>query len=299
MNVLRRVHWHVNRLAVRHPACLAAIRARLTVEDGFRTPGDTLLTASVCRQLKERHPRLRLNLVTANPDIVAADPNLDEINGPPGRWHVRSWYYDLLLTKDGQTNVLAPTFRALGIRTYTYKARVYLTEDERAWARAALDGLPRPIITVNIMSREAVKVWPLPHWIEALDTLRSLGTLVQLGDATEPELPGLHRWAARTTRRQAMALLGEAALHIGPDSFLMHAANGLDVPAVAIFGGSRSVASLGYPGNANLADTPACSPCWIHTTEGQSCPHAVMCMTAIPPARVVDAARTLLARRLP
>jgi ADP-heptose:LPS heptosyltransferase len=94
-----------------------------------------------------------------------------------------------------------------------------------------------------------------------------------------------------------MALLAECDLFVGPVTFLMHAANGLEVPAVIIFGGSHTPANAGYAGNINLyADLP-CSGCWLTGHPGSECPHNLACMTAITPANVLAAADELLAQR--
>ena len=64
--------------------------------------------------------------------------------------------------------------------------------------------------------------------------------------------------------RESAALLSKADFFVGPDSLLMHVANGLNIPSVIIFGGSRPVNCFGYPQNINLTSNPDCSPCWIH-----------------------------------
>ena len=75
--------------------------------------------------------------------------------------------------------------------------------------------------------------------------------------------------------RESAAILSKAVHFIGPDSLLMHIANGLDIPSTIIFGGSRPVDCFGYSENINLASAPQCSPCWIHTGY-ESCSHDFM-----------------------
>ena len=87
--------------------------------------------------------------------------------------------------------------------------------------------------------------------------------------------------------RESAAILSKALYFKGPDSLLMHIANGLNIPSTIIFGGSRPVDCFGYFENINLSSAPKCSPCWIH--EGyESCKNDFMCMTAIPVEEVIE-----------
>ena len=93
--------------------------------------------------------------------------------------------------------------------------------------------------------------------------------------------------------RESAALLSQASLFIGPDSLLMHIANGLEIPSVILFGGSRPVQCLGYDQNINLSNSPHCSPCWIH--DGfETCDHQVQCMNEISRESVLDAVNSIL-----
>ena len=58
------------------------------------------------------------------------------------------------------------------------------------------------------------------------------------------------------TMRESASLLSRANFFIGPDSLLMHVANGLDVKSIVIFGGSRPTDCFGYEQNINLATAP-------------------------------------------
>jgi ADP-heptose:LPS heptosyltransferase len=269
---------------------------RFNIRDLYGAPGDTLLAANVARQLKERWPRLKINFITKNPDLVQHDPNLTEINSPPGTFGVDFWYYDLQTRKDTKTNLLAPTFAALGLKNAKYQGRFYLTETERAAAREKLKDVARPRIAISTLSAQPVKNWSLAQWRELTPELAKRGALVQLGDGREPEFSGLTSFAGKLSRRESLAVMGECDLFVGPVTFLMHGANGLDVPAVVIFGGSHTPANAGYADNINLfADLP-CSGCWLSGNPGSECPHDLACMAAITPTMVLAAVDEMLAR---
>jgi ADP-heptose:LPS heptosyltransferase len=146
------------------------------------------------------------------------------------------------------------------------------------------------------MSRELVKVWRFDYWEQLVERLTSLFTVIQLGDEREPFFPKVLAFGGRLTKRESMAVLSHATVHVGPDSFLTHAARGLSVPSVVIFGGSRPVGCFGYEQNVNLAVNLECSPCWLHNSVGQFCPHEMECMKLVSVDQVYAAVLTLIAR---
>jgi ADP-heptose:LPS heptosyltransferase len=296
--VASKIRWQVNTRLVRRPSVLNVAGARLTVVDAFGTPGDTLLTAIVCRHLRQWYPRLRINCLTPNPDLLRHDPNIDTLNEPETYFSVWSWYPDLVARREGSTNVLKETFGRLGLahRDYEYRARVYLTDAERARGWMQLAHPSKPVLTFHTRSREEVKDWPPSRWKEALAQLGKRFHLVQLGDDREPVLEGVQRLVG-LSMRESLGVLAHARIHIGADSFLMHAANGLDVRSVIIFGGSRPPGMLGYAANINLFEPMPCGPCWLQSSQGQRCEYGVACMDKISPAAVIAAVEELHTRR--
>jgi len=291
-----RFRGHANDFLFRRLGLLNFFRVAITVEDSFGTPGDTLTTATLCREIKQRYPRIKINCLTPNPALLTHEPAIDTLNRPRGFLGISfAYWYDELNPARGQIlNLLAPIMKRLGIADYRYKARVYLSDDELQWAQQQVAGLPRPIISINAMSREMVKVWPVENWRRLIPELTRLGTVTQLGDNKEPVFEGVTSWAGKLSMRQSMALLTQVQVHIGPDSFLMHAANGVDVPSVIIYGGSRSPICSGYSENANLYVDIECSPCWLHDSHGDQCPYAIKCMNMIPPETVLAAVKEKL-----
>jgi ADP-heptose:LPS heptosyltransferase len=273
--------WHGNRLLLRNLWLLNGVAGRLTVVDQFSTPGDTVMCGTICRTLKARFPRLRLNVITRNPDLLECDPAIDELNGAKGFCHLAFEYLGILDGRANEGNVLASTLGQVGIRDYEYKARIHLRPAEIEAARHRLGPVDLPVVSINVMSKELVKVWRMDSWQELVRRLQETFTLIQIGDDKEPAFPGVRSFGGTLTKRESMAMIALAKVHIGPDSFLMHAANGLDVPSVIIYGGSRPAACLGYPGNRNLYVQLECSPCWLHTTKNEHCPHEMKCMALI------------------
>lgn len=286
-----RLSWHLSAWIHRNLWLLNVLGGRLTLVDSFGTPGDTLLTGVVARTIRRHHPRIRINCITPNPELLKHDPDVAELNGEPGLIILRFWYLDIIHNKDGKTNLLTPCLSSIGIRQYEYKSRVFLSRAEITAARERLGSLSRPLITINVQSREKVKVWPVKYWAELVASLVRDYTVVQLGGDDEPEFEGVVRMAGQLTLRESMAVLSESHLHIGGVSFLMHAANGLDVPSVIIYGGRETPDNSGYSENENLFVSMPCGPCWLHDSRGDRCLHDLSCMTSISVECVREAVR--------
>ena len=142
-------------------------------------------------------------------------------------------------------------------------------------------------------SKEPVKNWSETNWSELINNLKAQFSIIQLGDDKEPTFDDVHRFAGKLSMRDSAAILSKSLLFVGPDSLLMHIANGLDIPSIIIFGGSRPVGCFGYSQNINLSSAPECSPCWIH--EGyESCDQDIKCMNSISSAEAIDSIDKLL-----
>ena len=174
----------------------------------------------------------------------------------------------------------------LGIDKYDYKAAYYLSEEEKEWAKQETSKFNKPILAICAKSKEPVKNWPETNWSELIQNLKANFSIIQFGDEKEPIFEGTHRYAGKLSMRESAAILSTASYFIGPDSLLMHIANGLDIPSTIIFGGSRPVGCFGYSENINLSTTLECSPCWIHQGYDE-CHNELQCLNQISVTQVL------------
>ena len=268
-------------------------RKWLTVIDRLGASGDALITANIIRCIKENHPDLKINCITPHPDLIRLDPDIDSINQPETFYSFDSTYWELIVRKEKSQNIIEHNMLRLGIDKYDYKASYYLSEEEKDWAKQETKQFDKPILAICTKSKEPVKNWSEAHWLELIQNLKANFSIIQLGDDQEPIFEGVHRYAGKLSMRESAALLSYASYFIGPDSLLMHIANGLNIPSTIIFGGSRPVGCFGYSENVNLNSAPECSPCWIH--EGyESCVQEFKCMNAISKNRVIDSLESML-----
>jgi len=252
----------------------------LTVIDRLGAPGDALLTANVIRCIKKVYPNLKINCITPNPEIICFDPCIETINKPESFYSFDSTYWELIVRKEKVQNIISHNLLRLGIEEYEYKAKFFLLEREREWAKDKIKKRKRPLIGICTKSKETVKNWPQENWVKFINSLRQKHDIMHLGDASEPDFEGVSRFAGKTSIRESAALLNHCDVFVSPDSLLMHIANGLDIPSVIIFGGSRPVSCFGYEKNSNIADTPECSPCWIHDGY-EECKESLKCLLNI------------------
>ena len=262
-------------------------RKWLTVIDRLGAPGDALITANVIRCIKENYPNLRINCITPHPDLIRLDPHIDTINQPETFYSFDSTYWELINRKEKNQNIIEHNMLRLGIDKYDYKAAFYLSEEEKVWAKKKTSQFDKPILVICTKSKEPVKNWPEANWLDLIQNLKAKFSIIQLGDGREPTFKCVHRYAGKLSMRESAAILSKAKYFIGPDSLLMHIANGLNIPSTIIFGGSRPVGCFGYQKNMNLNSAPACSPCWIH--EGyEECQNDLICMNEISTSFVLD-----------
>jgi ADP-heptose:LPS heptosyltransferase len=259
----------------------------LTVIDRLGAPGDSLITANVIRCIKKEYKELRINCVTPHPELIRLDPHIDTFNQPETFYSFDSTYWELIVRKEKSQNIIEHNMFRLGIDKYDYKAAYYLSEEEKEWAKHETKQFDKPILAICTMSKEPVKNWPEANWLELIQNLKANFSIIHLGDNKEPFFEATYRYAGKLSMRESAAILSKANYFIGPDSLLMHIANGLDIPSTIIFGGSRPVDCFGYSENINLSSAPECSPCWIH--EGyDECKNNLICMNEITVSFVVD-----------
>lgn len=231
-----------------------------------------------------------------------------------GRWWNASFTHRYPVVSGGRRHIVEThldALRRIGLQSTLDERRLVL--EPGAAAVAHVDGLLAShglgaggFIHLHPASRWRFKCWPVASNVTLIDALVGAGYRVVLtGAPTDEERAFIADILAHTqsrlvdltgalTLKQLAALTACARLFVGVDSAPMHMAAAMGTPVVALFGPSgdiewgpwqvahRVVSSQSHP----------CRPCGFDGCGGGKVSD---CLTAIPPARVLDAVRSLLA----
>lgn len=249
--------------------------------------GDNLLASGIARGASERGRRIAFGdgkriiwdqhsrtVFANNPDIAApGSEGAHDIDWVPfykghrlyntqgdGRW---IWNYD---------------FRAK-------PGRLVFTRAEEAAGRRL--GRGWVLIEPNVVQSKVVapnKTWERARYQAVADALRVAGhRVVQFRHSTAPRLVGVDT-VVTLTFREAVALMANAALYIGPEGGSHHAAAAVGIPAVVLFGGFIPPSVTGYETHTNLTGgAEACGTL-------RPCDHCRKAMAAISVDEVLAAA---------
>jgi glycosyltransferase involved in cell wall biosynthesis/ADP-heptose:LPS heptosyltransferase len=178
----------------------------------------------------------------------------------------------------------------------------------------SLSGVRAPYATLQVKTGwSAYKEWPISRWTEVVRACPGI-PIYQIGRADEPFVEGAFHDFMGEALAPTIALVANAALHLGLDSYANHLTHYLwedgssarRVPAVILWG-STQASALGYDHNTNISLDLPCQPCFREdpaisrmprgpciNPPGQSYAdprHA--CMAGIEAARVAQTARQL------
>jgi heptosyltransferase-3 len=210
-----------------------------------------------------------------------------------------------------QVELNLDALRCLGVFPGAEERRLVLVPGEEAKSTvsnriAALGLRSGQFILIHPTSRWAFKCSPAKRTAQLIEELVQAGESVVLTAApNEPELALVRaiRAACRVdtvdlsgqlTLKQLAALIGDAKLFIGVDSAPMHMAAAMGTPVVAQFGPSSELAwgPWGVRHRVVASDVHHCRPCRLDGCGGSKVSD---CLTTLPVARVLAAARELLA----
>ncbi len=183
--------------------------------------------------------------------------------------------------------------------------KIALSEQARALAEDALQGVPSPAVAIAPGARWATKRWPADRFAAVADALAAEGCAIVLcGGPSDRDAFAAFRAATRARIAADLsflpvdalaAALARVQLLVACDSGPVHLASAVGTPALAIFG-PTSTERWGppSPGRA-LALGLACAPCSNH--GGDYCPEGHhRCLSDLAPEAVLASARELLRR---
>jgi ADP-heptose:LPS heptosyltransferase len=141
------------------------------------------------------------------------------------------------------------------------------------------------------------KLWPAEHWAQLVRLLRRRGaSVLQLGATDEKRIAGAVPLLGEQDIRRSIAIVGEADIHVGTVSSLMHGSAAVGTPAVIIYGGFERSSAHGYPSVHPIESSISCAPCARAGVRMPACPLGNECMRAITPQHVFHEVMSVLHR---
>jgi ADP-heptose:LPS heptosyltransferase len=189
----------------------------------------------------------------------------------------------------------------------------HVPQGAQFWAQATLPlsvlrdfkQLPSPLIAAAPSAAWAMKRWPVSHWKTLVSLLPNAG-FIFLGGPDDKFISEIAAVAPERTVNlagvlnlaQSIAVLPFADLVIAGDTGLLHAADQMERPTLALIGPT----AFGYPSHSTsetLEIELYCKPC---SKDGRGkCVNEVYqrCLIDLSPAKVAKAAENILARSSP
>ena len=206
--------------------------------------------------------------------------------------------------------------RAFGVESFKPLAecagciRLQHGEEDEASRFVAANAAGRPVILVNANAGELCleRRWPSDKFAVLAAALVDSGTVMLVGSPAERDHVEEIRSLITDDATRAkvlnaagalsfggyLALLKRAALMVTNDSGPMHLAAVLGAPVVSLWGpGESATYEPRTPRHVAVSEHVFCSPC-LYITHEPPCAGENLCMTSMPVARVLDAARALV-----
>jgi ADP-heptose:LPS heptosyltransferase len=210
--------------------------------------GDALMLSGVLKQVIEKYPEVRFNLVrrTQYTALLHGHPAIASIGfPPPGSKIIGSDYWSMEEYRAGNRayQTLAGKFGLVP----PVKESMYLPSDG-----ASEDFLIRRIpwkeknVVIAPASDSPRKMAPITTWKKIVSLLNEHGVFVaQMGREREERIKGAYSLLGLTTPLQAIAVLKKTDAAVTVDNFIMHAAHAAGTPAVVLWGPTNA-AIYGY-----------------------------------------------------
>lgn len=203
--------------------------------------GDEIAMTALVREYKKQRPKEMIRFSKLqHPQVYLNNPWVYYGNHEDGTRHI------LIPFRNDAENIPASIARQVGITLTDTQPEIFLTDAEKAKGIGSLDGIRRPIVTIDTRATHAARVWPRERFQRLVSLLKSGGwSVVEIGKsvAGNPFNPGNIKPLTQADRcllnkqslREAFATIAAADLHLGNDSGLTHAAAAVNTPSVVIF----------------------------------------------------------------
>lgn len=172
--------------------------------------------------------------------------------------------------------------------------RLFFSDEENDASYGIMTGLEKSTLVAPHVKGSFSgpnKGWPPGHWRKLVRMLAGLGhQVVQISPPKTPEIKGVHG-SIKVPVRLALASMRWAACVVTTEGLLHHAAAGIALPAVVLWGERTDPNVLGYAGQQHLVNR--IDGRWCGSTR-RVCDHCTRAMEGITPGWVVAAVEDAL-----
>ena len=124
-----------------------------------------------------------------------------------------------------------------------------------------VEGLPTHYVTIHAKAGWSnYKNWSPDRWAQVISLNKDI-PFYQIGAEGDPLIEGADHRFVGTPIMTGLALISNATMHVGVDSFSNHATYVFNTPAVILWG-STQWSAAGYPNNTNISLGLECQPCF-------------------------------------
>lgn len=254
--------------------------------------GDTLMVGAVAREIKRKYGEVKVTVNRTKEELLRNNPNIDSIgqryNGIDLNYH----YGNVFVGNHFENNIIDVMCKKAGVQNPEHTVDIFLTADEIRGAHSVVNSFRRPVVTIHTTPGDysnGRKLWPEGHWTVMVKLLRERGcSIIQLGAAEEEHIDETQNFLGKQNIRSTIAIIGEADLHIGIVSSLMHGAEAVKTPTIILYGGFERYTNHSYKGTIPVESNLSCAPCIEANTVIEKCPQNNRCMKEITPEMIID-----------
>ncbi len=254
--------------------------------------GDTLMVGAVAREIKKKYGDVSITVNRVKEDLLKGNPHVsamgDRYNGIDLNYHYGSYS----IGRSFAGNILDSMCRKVGVTKPCHSVDLYLTREELDDAKALLDNVSRPIVSIQTTAGEfggGRKLWPQDYWTALVELLADQGiTVIHLGGVEETIVPKTISMIGKQDIRRSMAFVAQVDLHVGVVSSLMHAAEALNTQAIILYGGFERYKNHGYSHITPVESSYSCAPCATAHEKISPCSQNNACMREIKPQQIAD-----------
>jgi ADP-heptose:LPS heptosyltransferase len=206
--------------------------------------GDVLLTTPIIRAFKEKYPNSSITFKTDFPEILENNPYLDRVtaNSDDREYDViHNLRYELF----PEIPLIEAYARIAEVEIKDPQLEFYLTNDEKENIREFFNSInvkkEDKLAVLHPMVGGRIKSWNRDNYQRICDYLRSNNyRVITIGDFADcVGLIGAINLIGKTSIRMVAAIINEANIFFGLDSFPMHLANAFGIPSVVLFGSTE------------------------------------------------------------